>query len=131
MVRDYLRQEMGGGDDMSTYDLFATEGGTAGMCYAFDSLQENKLLKRGDKIALMVPIFTPYIEIPELARFGFDVVNINASKVQHDGYHTWQYPVSEIDKLRDPAVKMVCLVNQAIHPPTLWLPRCSTAWLIL
>ena len=37
VVRDYLRQEMGGGDDMSTYDLFATEGGTAGMCYAFDS----------------------------------------------------------------------------------------------
>ncbi len=117
VVRDYLRQEMGGGDDMSTYDLFATEGGTAGMCYAFDSLQENKLLKRGDKIALMVPIFTPYIEIPELARFGFDVVNINASKVQHDGYHTWQYPMSEIDKLRDPTVKMVCLVNPS-NPPS-------------
>ncbi|MDE7473621.1 MAG: bifunctional aspartate transaminase/aspartate 4-decarboxylase, partial [Muribaculaceae bacterium] len=117
VVRDYLRQEMGGGDDKSTYDLFATEGGTAGMCYAFDSLQENRLLKRGDKIALMVPIFTPYIEIPQLDRFNFDVVNINADKVQHDGYHTWQYPKSEIDKLRDPAIKMVCLVNPS-NPPS-------------
>ena len=63
MVRDYLRLAMGGGDDKSTYDLFATEGGTAGMCYAFDSIQENKLIGKGDKIALMVPAFTPYIEI--------------------------------------------------------------------
>lgn len=117
IVRDYLRQEMGGGNDTSTYDLFATEGGTAGMCYAFDSLQENKLLNKGDKIALMVPIFTPYIEIPQLDRFSFDVVNINADKVQHDGYHTWQYPPEEIDKLRDPTVKLVCLVNPS-NPPS-------------
>lgn len=117
VVRDYLRQEMGGGDDMSTFDLFATEGGTAGMCYAFDSLQENKLLKKGDKIALMVPIFTPYIEIPQLDRFDFEVVNINASKVQHNGYHTWQYPPEEIDKLRDSSIKLVCLVNPS-NPPS-------------
>ncbi len=117
VVRDYLRQEMGGGDDASIYDLFATEGGTAGMCYAFDSLQENKLLHKGDRIALMVPIFTPYIEIPQLDRFDFDVVNIYASKVQHDGYHTWQYPMEEIDKLRDPSVKLVCLVNPS-NPPS-------------
>lgn len=117
IVRDYLRVEMGGGDDRSVFDLFATEGGTAGMCYAFDSLQENKLLKRGDKIALMVPIFTPYIEIPRLDRFDFDVVNIKADKVQHDGYHTWQYPAEEIDKLRDPSIKLVCLVNPS-NPPS-------------
>lgn len=29
------------------YDLFATEGGTAAMCYIFDSLQENFLLNKG------------------------------------------------------------------------------------
>ena len=33
------------------------------MCYLFDSLQENFLLNQGDAIALMVPVFTPYIEI--------------------------------------------------------------------
>ena len=116
-VRDYLRREMGGGDDTSVYDLFATEGGTAGMCYAFDSLQENFLLNKGDKIALMVPAFTPYIEIPRLERFSFDVVEIHADKVQHDGYHTWQYPDSEIDKLRDPAVKLLCIINPS-NPPS-------------
>lgn len=77
VVRQYLAQEMGDSKDMTTvYDLFATEGGTAGMCYAFDSLARNKLVNKGDKIALMTPIFTPYIEIPELDRFSFDVVNI-------------------------------------------------------
>mgnify|MGYP007025215867 CR=1 FL=1 len=30
MVRDYLQREMGGDDDDTVYDLFATEGGTAG-----------------------------------------------------------------------------------------------------
>ena len=116
-VQDYLRWAMGGGNDTSTYDLFATEGGTAGMCYCFDSLQENFLLNEGDKIALMTPIFTPYIEIPELARFNFNVVNVSANKVDQDGYHTWQYPPEEIDKLRDPSVKLLCLVNPS-NPPS-------------
>ena len=121
-VRDYLRWAMGGANDSSTFDLFATEGGTAGMCYAFDSIQENKLVKEGDKVALMTPIFTPYIEIPQLDRFNFDVVNISANKVDNDGYHTWQYPPEEIDKLRDPSVKVLCLVNPS-NPPSYTLDQ--------
>lgn len=117
LVQDYLRIAMGGKDDKAVYNLFATEGGTAGMCYAFDSIQENKLINKGDKMALMVPAFTPYIEIPQLDRFSFDVVNINANKVQHDGYHTWQYPPEEIDKLRDPAIKLLCITNPS-NPPS-------------
>ena len=119
LLRDYLRLEMGG-DPESTevFDLFATEGGTAGMCYAFDSLQENFLIGKGDKMALMVPIFTPYIEIPRLERFSFDVVNISANSIeQPGGFHTWQYPPEEIDKLRDPSVKLLCLVNPS-NPPS-------------
>ncbi len=114
-----MAQEMGkrdpkGGKD---YDLFATEGGTAAMCYVFDSLQANHLVNKGDKIALMAPLFTPYIEIPELDRFNFDVVTVSANKVEADGYHYWQYPDSELDKLRDPAVKLVCLINPS-NPPS-------------
>lgn len=117
VVQDYLRIAMGGGNDKAVYDLFATEGGTAGMCYAFDSIQTNKLINKGDKMALMVPAFTPYIEIPQLDRFSFDVVNIYANKVQHDGYHTWQYPKEEVDKLRDPSIKLLCITNPS-NPPS-------------
>lgn len=128
-VQDYLKWAMGANGDNSVYDLFATEGGTAGMCYAFDSIQENHLVKKGEKIALMVPIFTPYIEIPELDRFSFDVVNIKADKVNQDGYHTWQYPKEEIDKLRDPSIKLLCLVNPS-NPPSYTLDSDVMAQLV-
>ncbi len=119
IVAAYMAQEMG--HDAPglgrEYDFFATEGGTAAMCYIFDSLQANHLVNSHDRIALMTPIFTPYLEIPGLDRYQFDVVNIQASEMDADGLHTWQYPDSELDKLRDPAVKLLCLVNPS-NPPS-------------
>ena len=85
IVRDYMRWAMGGGDDKTVYDLFATEGSTAGMCYVFDSMQANHLLNKGDKLAILTPAFSPYIEIPNLDRFSFDVVYVSANKVEKDG----------------------------------------------
>ncbi len=120
IVRDYLRWAMGGGDDRTVYDIFATEGSTAGMCYVFDSLKANYLLKPGDKIALLTPCFTPYLEIPELSEFGLEIVTVSANKVEKDGYHDWQFPKEEIDKLRDPSVKAVCVTNPS-NPPSVCL----------
>lgn len=119
IVRAYLAQEMGdhAPGQGKEYDLFATEGGTAAMCYVFDSLEVNHLLKRGDKIALMTPIFTPYIEIPELDRYSFDVTNIYADSLDSDGYHTWQYPKEQMDALRNPEIKLVFIVNPS-NPPS-------------
>lgn len=118
IVRDYLKWAMGGEDDSTDiFDLFATEGGTAAMCYAFVSLEANHLLAKGDKIAILTPAFTPYLEIPQLDRFSFDVVYVSANKVEKDGYHDWQYPPEEIDKLRDRSVKAVCVINPS-NPPS-------------
>lgn len=126
IVHDYLVQEMCNNvPPRKKYRLFAVEGGTAAMCYIFDSLMENFLVKKGDTIALMVPTFTPYIEIPELDRYHFTVVRINANSMNRAGRHTWQYTDSELDKLRDPAVKILFVVNPsnppstAIHPASL------------
>lgn len=126
IVRAYLAQEMGGNAPGAgaEYDLFATEGGTAAMCYIFDSLQANHLLEKGDSIALMTPIFTPYIEIPKLDRYNFDVIDIRADSVDANGYHTWQYPEEEMDKLRDPRVKLVFLVNPSNPPSYRLSPGC-------
>lgn len=120
ITRDYLRWAMGGKDDKTVFDLFPTEGSTAGMCYAFQSLKQNHLLNRGDKLALFTPCFTPYIEIPQLDQFGYEIVNISANKVEKDGYHDWQYPKEELDKLRDPSVKAVCITNPS-NPPSVCL----------
>lgn len=119
IVAAYLAQEMGNNAPGygREFSLFATEGGTAAMCYIFDSLAANHLLKKGDTIALMTPIFTPYIEIPHLDRYDFKVVNINASSLSSEGLHTWQYPPEEMDKLRDKSVKLVFLVNPS-NPPS-------------
>lgn len=114
---DYLRWAMGGGDDATRFNLFATEGSTAGMCYIFDSLQANFLLNKGDKLAILTPAFTPYLEIPDLRRFDFDVVYVSANEVDKEGYHDWQYSDTEIDKLRDPSVKAVCVINPS-NPPS-------------
>lgn len=122
ITREYLRWAMGGGDDMTDYDLFATEGSTAGMVYVFDSLKQNFLMKPGDKMALLTPCFTPYLEIPVLKQFGYDTVYVSANKVEKDGYHDWQYPKEEIDKLRDPSVKCVCITNPS-NPPSVALSK--------
>ena len=93
-----------------TFDLFAVEGGTAAMCYLFKSLLANRLLRRGDTVALGTPIFTPYLELPHLEEFGFKTLEI-AQTGSQAGFHTWQYPADEIEKLADPRVKAFFLVN--------------------
>ncbi|HZQ14761.1 MAG TPA: bifunctional aspartate transaminase/aspartate 4-decarboxylase [Pseudolabrys sp.] len=121
----YLAQEMcGNKPPAGRFDLFAVEGGTAAMCYIFDSLQINRLLKRGDKIAIGAPIFTPYIEMPQLDQYGLKIVRIDAGELRDDGTHNWQYPDSEIDKLADPSIKAFFLVNPS-NPPSVAV-RLST-----
>lgn len=123
LTREYLRWAMGGADDTTAYDLFAAEGSTAGMCYAFESLKQNFLLNKGDKIALLTPCFTPYLEIPRLDQFGLEVVEISANKIEKEGYHDWQYPKEEIDKLRDPSIKAVCVTNPSNPPSVSFSPE--------
>jgi aspartate 4-decarboxylase len=119
IVHEYLAKEMcAGRPPAGKFDLFAVEGGTAAMCYLFDSMMVNGLLRRGDTIALGVPTFQPYIEIPTLDRYKFKVVNIDAGKeLRADGTHSWQYTDAEIDKLADKRIKVFFLVNPS-NPPS-------------
>ena len=118
VVREYLVREMcGDTPPPGTYDIFAVEGGTAAMCYIFDTLMVNGLLKRGDRIALALPTFTPYIEIAHLDKYAFEIVEVNASELYPSGAHSWQYPDSEIDKIADPTVKAFFVVNPS-NPPS-------------
>jgi hypothetical protein len=112
------------------FDLFAVEGGTAAMCYIFNSLMVNGLLRRGDTIALGVPTFQPYIEIPHLDRYKFKVVNVDAGKeLRADGTHSWQYTDEEIDKLADKRIKAFFLVNPS-NPPSYAMKASSMQRLV-
>jgi len=107
IVRHYLRKEMTGGRRLAgKIDLFAVEGATAGMTYVFNSLRQNKLIAPGDTIAIGVPIFAPYIEIPQLSDYRLVELAVEA-----DPEEGWQYPEHELDKLLDPKVKVFLLVN--------------------
>jgi aspartate 4-decarboxylase len=109
VVHEFLAKEMFGAQrPAGRFDLFAVEGGTAAMCYIFNSLVINKLLKPGDTIALGTPIFTPYIEMTHLA--GFKVINVEQAGMK-EGMHTWRYTEAELKKLENPKVKAFFVCN--------------------
>ena len=87
-------------------DIFPTEGGSAAMCYVFHSLNHNHVLKPGDKIAIGTPIFTPYLEIPDVNDYGLVSVDITSDKE-----HNWDIDPDELDKLRNKDIKAFFLVN--------------------
>lgn len=89
-----------------SFDLFACEGATAAMVYVFASLKENKILNYGDHIAIITPIFSPYLEIPALNDYQLVQIHVEESEDLD-----WQIPDSEIDKLKDPRIKALFMVH--------------------
>jgi len=94
--------------DVNKYEIFATEGATAGMIYIFNSLKYNKLINPKDKIGIITPIFTPYLEIPEL--FEFQLKEIFIETQQED---KWEISDEELEKIKDPNMKAIFMVNPA------------------
>lgn len=85
--------------------IFPTEGAANAILYVFDSLKYNGLVIPGDKIGVMTPIFSPYLEIPTLRNYDLEQVCIKADE------KTWEVPDSEIEKLADPKMRALFLVN--------------------
>ncbi|MCG7409905.1 aspartate 4-decarboxylase [Paenibacillus sp. ACRRX] len=130
VVYDFLCQELYGGTSLQGHArIYAVEGATAAMCYIFDSLIANQLLESGDTIAIMVPIFTPYLEIPHLPQYHFKIKYIIASGTNADGSHSWQYPDSEIEKLKDTSIKALFCVNPS-NPPSVAVKPCTVNKLV-
>ena len=103
----YLQKELYNGLDLAKEtSVFPTEGGTAAICYIFNSLKENKLIKPGDKIAINTPIFTPYLQIPELS--DYEMVEIDLMSREENN---WVLAVDELEKLKDESIKALFFVN--------------------
>ena len=114
IVKAYLAEEMYGSTPRGgDFSLFATEGGTAAMTYIFQTLRVNGLIHPGDKIALGTPIFSPYLEIPPLPDYDMEIID-----VRMDEASDWQFPASELEKLKDPAIRALCVVNPSNPPST-------------
>jgi aspartate 4-decarboxylase len=107
VVHEYLQWAMCGTPrPTGTFKLYAVEGGTAAMCYIFKSMKSNRLLNAGDTIALGVPIFTPYLEMPHLEDYDLNLVHVRAPQENR-----FQYTDEELKKLLDPKIKAFFLVN--------------------
>jgi aspartate 4-decarboxylase len=106
-VHQYLMWAMcGDKPPKGQFLLYAVEGGTAAMCYIFKSLMANRILKKGDTIAIGTPIFTPYIEVAELEDYALKSVHVRATEE-----NKFQYSDDELKKLEDPAVKSFFVCN--------------------
>jgi aspartate 4-decarboxylase len=122
IVREYLQHAMCGEPrPAGTFDLYAVEGGTAAMCYIFKSLKANRLVDQGDTIAMVTPIFTPYLEVPRFEDYGLRILPIRARQEQR-----WQLTDAELAPLLDPAVKALFIVNPG-NPSAVALSRESLA----
>lgn len=124
LVRAHLTNELFAGDAASDrFNWFAVEGASAGITYVFQSLVHSGLLAPNDCIALGVPIFTPYIEVPRLAEYGFEVIEI-----MQDEAAGWRYPAAQLDRLRDPRVKAFLAVNPS-NPTAVAIDAAAAAYL--
>jgi aspartate 4-decarboxylase len=122
IVREYLQWAMCGEPrPAGAFDLYAVEGGTAAMCYIFKSLKANRLLNPGDTVAMVTPIFTPYLEMPHLEDYQLRIVGIPARQEQR-----WQFTDRDLEPLLDPAVKAFFVVNPG-NPYAVALSRESIA----
>src|SRR6516225_3957790 len=107
IVREYLQWAMCGEPrPKGKFKIYAVEGGTAAMCYIFKSLKAARLLNPGDTIALGVPIFTPYLEMPHLEDYDLNIVNIRAERED-----TYQFTAADFKQLEDPKIKAFFIVN--------------------
>ncbi|MBN2437412.1 MAG: bifunctional aspartate transaminase/aspartate 4-decarboxylase [Deltaproteobacteria bacterium] len=95
-----------GNTPAGSFDLFATEGATAAMIYVFNTLKENFILTPGDEIAIITPIFSPYLEIPVLKDFELNPIYVAGSENTD-----WQVSDEELNKLRSKKIKALFMVN--------------------
>ena len=98
------------------YEFFVTEGAAAGILYVFNTLHINGLLNPGDKIALITPIFSPYLEMPVLQRYRLKMVFLKGNPNKE-----FSLDDEEIDRLKDKSIKALFMVNPA-NPSAFSLP---------
>ena len=90
------------------FECFATEGAAAGILYVFNTLKENFILNPGDTIAIITPIFSPYLEIPKLSDYKLKIIELKTNPAKN-----YTLDIEEINKLKNKKIKALFMVNPA------------------
>lgn len=93
---------------MDDFECFPTEGAAAAILYIFNSLKENFLLRENDSIALITPIFSPYLELPILKDYKLNIIQLKGNPEKE-----YSLDDDEMDKLKDKKIKALFMVNPA------------------
>jgi len=91
------------------FDCFPTEGAAAAILYIFNTFKENFLLRRNAKIALITPIFSPYLELPDDPLLS----HLKIIRLKGNPEKNYSLDDSEMDKLKDKGIKALFMVNPA------------------
>ncbi len=102
------------------FHAFATEGAAAGILYVFNTLRDNYLLNPGDHIALVTPIFSPYLEMPIMT--GAGGYGLKIVELKGDPDNNFALSKATIDRLKDPRIKALFMVNPG-NPGAYSLPK--------
>ena len=104
-------------------DLFVTEGASAAIIYVFNTLSYNEIINAGDTIGLITPIFSPYLEVPDLNNYRLEQLCVE-SNVDND----WGIPEKEFQKIAEidpktgkPKMKALFFCNPG-NPSSMALP---------
>jgi aspartate 4-decarboxylase len=100
--------------------IFPTEGASAAIIYVFNSLKLNNLVKEGDNIGILTPIFSPYLEIPSLNNYKLKQICIQANPDNE-----WEIPDSELLKIGNKTMKALFICNPT-NPTALSLSKKTT-----
>lgn len=120
ITHEYLMWAMCHGHRPDTkFDLYPVEGGTAAMCYIFKALKNARLLNAGDTIAICTPIFSPYLEMPDLEDYALKKIFVQAD--QEDRF---QFTDEDLKPLEDKSVKALFLVNPGNPTAEALDPEC-------
>lgn len=114
MAEEYMHRLVGGPTmhvPPQGFEYFATEGAAAGIMYVFNTLRANYMLRPGDKIAVVTPIFSPYLEMPFLK--GPQGYDLEVVELRCDPGTNYSLPVAEIRKLKNKSIKALFMVNPA------------------
>ena len=105
------------------FEYFACEGAAAGILYVFNSLYYNKIIKKNDKIAIITPIFSPYLELPKLQQYDLKTVELKGNPEK-----MYSLDKKEMDKLKNKKIKVLFLVNPA-NPGAFSLPKSNITYI--
>lgn len=88
--------------------IFPTEGSSAAIIYIFNSLKYNGLVIPNDKIGIITPIFSPYLEFPTLRNYDLKQICVKS-----DANNDWEIPDEQLEQIANPDMRALFLVNPA------------------